>query len=222
MNKDFVEQLNELKLTNEERQLIRKINKNLSSLQDETTRFLNTDNDFIDATDLKTIFYSEKNNETILSKYKEIMNELKAGVEKIIIRSKEEVEIEKINVDLELPIVTYKITNTLQNLSRLFLKATKIEIVTKISELQIIEDENKKEYYKNKLNNLYEEIELVIRQSDFVEIDSLERDLNYVKNIETQKYKKNFSIIEISTIVLFTLFAFIFLILAITFTIMKL
>lgn len=202
MDKVLQEQLNNLKLTSEERKLIDKINKNLSSLQQETIKFINKDDDFLEANDLKTIFFDDTGNDSLLSKYHEILDELKNGIEKIQIRKKEEVKDNKVQLKLEMPEKTYQIVNTIQNLERLFLKATKNEAVSKITELdKIINNDKKKNYYKQKIESLIGELEIVIEEKNFIEISSLERDLEFIKNIETKKFKKHFNLMEI---ILFT------------------
>ncbi len=218
--KKKIEELKELQLTNEEMQLITKINKKISSLYDETLSLLNTEEDFIDAHDLKTIFFDDSDkSESLLSKYREIINELGINIQKINIKSKNNIEIEKPNIVLQLPNVTTKIENTIENLNRFFLKNTKIEALWKLKEVESSFNPKKREYYLNKLNDLISELEKFSRDTNFIEIDSIEKDINYIKNIKKERFKYKWKKHEKAILLFFSFFSFIFLILSIYFTI---
>ncbi len=218
--KKKIEELNDLQLTNEESQLITKINKKISSLYDETISLLNAEEDFIDAHDLKTIFFDDSDkSETLLSKYREIINELGINIQKINIKSKNDIQVEKPNIVLQLPKVTNKIENTIENLNRFFLKNTKIEALWKLKEIENSYDDKKIEYYQNKFNDLVLEIENFSKDENFIEVDSIEKDLNYIKNVNKEKWKYKWKRHEKIMVIIFSFFSFIFLILSIYFTI---
>ena len=220
MKKATIEGLSILELSSEEKKIISKINRNLSLLEKETNLFLNKDDDFINGEDLKSIFFGkEKNNEALLLKYKEIINELKLGIDVIVVRSKEKIHLEK---KIEKPIMgelTFQIINTIENIDRFFLKNTKLEALSKIKELQKIKDVKKSQYYVEKINALIEEIDKVSKAEEFIELDSLERDLEIIRNIQDTPYKKFFKASEITITLFLAFLAFLALIVAITLSI---